>query len=265
MKRTLSLLLVLIAILALAPAVSADLIWIPEDDFLNDHMDDCSHHQRYYYAAGPDGAVTVYDSPESSAVSARLENGDLLHISWSYTDADGIAWGFCEHYDEDFQVDWDGWMPMDYLLLKYDSQSFREEFADRIESRPGKMEGSGEVPVVFWDYPGSEDISASFVIEAEYLPQYEEVFTDDAGREWASVGYFRGIRNVWICLDAPSADYDTLYADSAPQQVTHPTKQDSTSLPEINPAGPGLGLILAAVCALAAITGGFLWITRKKK
>ena len=44
MKRTCALLLALMLLLALAPAVLADVIWIPEDPFLNKHLGDCSQH-----------------------------------------------------------------------------------------------------------------------------------------------------------------------------------------------------------------------------
>ena len=263
MKRTLCLLLALVFVLALTPAVRADVIWIPEDPFLEEHMDQCSHHQRGYYAAGPNGTVTVYASPESSAVSKKLPNGEYVFISWAYTDADGIGWGFCEHWGEDLRTDWTGWMPMDYLLLKYDHISFQEEFDARIVQESGELEAvAGEVH--FWSYPGS-DSSSQYELDAEYPPHYECVFTDDAGRNWGYIGYDRGIRNVWVCLDDPTADYDTLYKDAAPQQVTHPTKPDLGTLDEIKPTGPDMALVLTAAVAVAVISGVFLWLTRKKK
>ena len=68
---------------------------------------------------------------------------------------------------------------------------------------------------------------------------------------------------MWVCLDDPTADYDTLYADHAPQAVTHPTRDGIAE--EIKPAGPDMTLVLLAVCAVAAVSAGFLWLTRKKK
>ena len=150
---------------------------------------------------------------------------------------------------------------MDYLLLKYDAISFQEEFSDRITEEEGTLEVSGAV-VRFWNYPGSEDATA-FAVEGDYLPEYYETFTDDAGRRWGHIGYHMGIRDVWVCLDDPTADYDTLYAVHPPQQVTHPVQENAPA--EIKPAGPGMGVVLLAVCAVAALSGGFLWITRKKK
>ena len=259
MKRTISLILALVFLLALAPAVVADVIIEPSDTFYARHREECQHWQRGYLACGPGDSVTVYRSPESAAVAERVKNGDILWISYIYTDENGIGWGYTENYEEN----WSGWVPMDYLLLKYDSLSFQEEFATRITEEEGTLEVSG-AEVRFWNYPGSEDATA-FAVEGDYLPEYYETFTDDAGRRWGHIGYHMGIRDVWVCLDAPTEDYPTLYAEHAPQQVTHPVKDRTDTPIEIKPAGPSLGGILSAVCVIAILSGGFLWITRKKK
>ena len=258
MKRTICLLLALIFLLA--PAVRADVIFEPQDSFFWDHRGECQYHSRTYYADGPENVAEVYRSPESAAVVDRVKNGEEIWISYIYKAENGISWGYCENYEEN----WAGWVPMDYLLLKYDYISFREEFADRITflDKYGKLEGSGEIR--FWNYPGSED-AMEFSVEVDYAPEYEAVFTDDAGRNWGYIGYHMGLRNVWVCLSNPTADYRTLYADAAPQTVTHPVKDAAATPIEIKPGGPDLNTILAAVCVLAILSGGFLWITRKKK
>lgn len=260
MKRTFSLALALIFILALAPAVLADVIWIPEDSFLQKHMDDCQRIDRSYYADGPDDSVTAYKSPESATVQATVDNGTLLHIYYVYTDGSGIEWGLCEYYGDEA---WDGWIPMDYLLLKYDSQAFREEFAGRIEEETGEIPSYGENQVHFWGYPGSDTLWAAMVVDSGYLPQYMQTFTDDAGRKWGYVNYYMGIRDVWVCLDDPTADYDTLYAVHAPQAVTHPARCGTVD--EIKPGGIGMETVLLAAGAVAAVSAAFLWLTRKKK
>ena len=258
MKRTFCLLLALIFLLA--PAVRADVIMEPQDSFYNQHREDCQYIDRCYYADGPDGSVTVYRNPESAAVQATLENGTEVWISYVYTGKDGIEWGFCEHYGKD---SWTGWMPMDYLLLKYDSQSFREEFADRIRDGEGEIPSYGENRVHFWGYPGSDTLWAAMVVDSGYLPQYLQTFTDDAGRQWAHINYYAGIRDVWVCLDDPTADYDTLYASHAPQTVTHPARCGTTD--EIKPGGISMETVLLAAGAVAAVSAAFLWLTRKKK
>lgn len=259
MKRTICLLLALLLCLSIVPAVRADVIYEPEDSFYWDHRGECQYHQRTYYADGPENVAVIYRSPVSAAVVERVKNGDTLWISYTWEDENGFTWGFTENFEES----WAGWVPMDYLLLKYDHICFREEFADRIEDRSGTLTQSGG-DVRFWDYPGS-DSAVAFAVEGDYLPAYEQVFTDDAGREWGYVGYHMGVRNVWICLDDPTADYRTLYAEHEPQQVTHPVKQANTELPEIKPQGISMGSILAAVCGVSILSIGWLWMTRKKK
>ena len=258
MKRAICLLLALIFVLA--PIVRADVILEPRDSFFWDHRGECQYHSRTYFADGPDNVAEIYRSPESAAVVERVKNGEEIWISYIYEAENGISWGYCENYEEN----WAGWVPMDYLLLKYDYICFREEFGDRITTPDEYGVLSAEGEVYLWNYPGSED-SMTYTVEVDYAPEYEEVFTDDAGRSWGFIGYHMGLRNVWVCLDDPTADYRTLYADAAPQIVSHPVK-DSTAAPiEIRPGGPDLNTILAAVCVLAILSGGFLWITRKKK
>ncbi len=260
MKRTCALLLALMLLLALAPAVLADVILEPGDSFYAEHREECQYWDRSHLASGPNNSVTVYRSPESAAVVAELPNGTEVWISYVYTDADGIRWGFCEYYHEPY---WVGWMPMDHLLLKYDSICFREEFADRITEEAGQIEAPAEGRVHFWGYPGSDTLWAHMELDGSYLPEYLQTFTDDADRTWGCVGYYAGMRDVWVCLDDPAADYDTLYAVHPPQQVTHPVQEQTPD--EIKPAGPGMTAVIAAVCAVAVISGGFLWMTRKKK
>ena len=108
---------------------------------------------------------------------------------------------------------------------------------------------------------GCSDLGCDFSGEIVFF--FLQTFTDDSGRKWGYVGYHMGLRDVWVCLDDPTADYDTLYADLAPQQVTHPTMD--TVPGEIKPAGPSMRVVLLAVCAVAVLSGGFLFATRKKK
>lgn len=259
MNRIISLVLALVFILALSPAVRADVIFEPEDSFFWDHRGECQYHDRAYYAEGPDNVAVVYRSPDSSAVVERVKNGDVLWISYVYEDENGISWGYCEN----FQEDWSGWVPMDYLLLRYDYISFQEEFADRITEETGTVPAS-DAEVRFWDYPGSDNANA-LAAEPDYPPEYHQVFVDDAGRKWGSVGYHMGICNVWVCLDDPAADYRTLYAEHEPQRVTHPVREAPAEPIEIKPGGADLNTILAAVCVVTILSAGFLWITRKKK
>ena len=263
MKRIFSLILALMLLPALVPAVSADVIVEPQDSFYWEHRGECIRTERCYFADGPENVAVVYRSPESAAVVVRVKNGLELWISYVYEDENGYSWGLCEYYGEEDH--WVGWIPMDYLLLKYDSICFREEFAHRIEEKTGVIPVQETGRVHFWGYPGSDTLWAYMELTAHYLPEYQAVFTDDAGREWGYVNYYAGMRDVWVCLSNPTADYRTLYAEAEPQQVTHPVKDAAAAVPDIKPQGFSLGGILAAVCVVTILSAGFLWTTRKKK
>lgn len=248
MKRIICLFLALWLMLAAAPAAFAT--ELPDDPFFWQYRGECQFNGRTYEAAGPDNVAEIYRSPVSNAVVTRVRNGLEIRISYTWLDANGFLWGYAE--------DDGGWVPMDYLLLLYDHRCFLEEFPDRITDRSGSLE-LGEVRL--WAYPGSE---RSELLEAEEAVEYTLAFTDDADREWVFVPYLMGVRDTWVCLDDPGADYRTLYATTGPQQVTHPVKQE-TELPEIKTPFISLNGIIAAVSTIGVLTIGFFWITRKKK
>lgn len=66
----------------------------------------------------------------------------------------------------------------------------------------------------------------------DFLPSYESVYLDEKNRCWGNVGYYYGMRNVWICIDAPDADFDTLYPSGAPTRGTAQFDQVETDATE---------------------------------
>ena len=250
MKRTICLLLAVFLCLGALPAVSAT-VYEPDDSFYWEHRGECQLHERDYLADGPDNVAVIYRSPLSASVVQRVKNGLEIHISYIWEDAEGFLWGYAR--------DDTGWVPMDYLLLLYDNQCFQAEFPERIEEATGTLEIAD---VRLWSYPGSD---RSETVNPDEPVEYTAVFTDDAGLIWGFVPYCMGVRDMWVCLDDPDADYKTLYANCEPQQVTHPVKQENAALPQIKTQGISLNGILAAVCAISILTCGFFWMTRKKK
>ncbi len=257
-KRLLALALALLVMAALPLSARADVIFTPDDDFYEDHYDEMDYVNSGYIANGPGGALTLYESPENSMVKGTAENGEGVYVSVRYTDDDGVAWAQIELFERALN----GWVPMDYLVKVYNSDDFREEFADRVAAEEGSLAAS-EQPVYFWSYPGSDVFQADLPLEGDYLPEYWEVFVDDAGRKWAHVGYYMGIRNAWVCLDAPTADYAALYADHAPQQVTKPEITEPTA--EIKPGGISPVVAIGAAAAVAAVSAAILVVMKKRK
>lgn len=259
-RRFFALTLALAMIFALALTAHADVIYMPVDTFFDSHMGDCEYVNRSYIANGPGGKVTFYTSPENSTLEGTVPNGEYVYVSYIYTAPDGLRWGCAELWD-DWKTTLDGWVPMDYLVKIYNSTDFWNEFGDRITDEGGMLSPSAE-PVYFWSYPGSESMEADMALEEEYLPEYWGTFVDDAGRKWGYIGYYMGIRDCWVCLDALTADYDTLYAHHAPQAVTEYEITEPGE--EIKPAGIPAGAALLAVGAVALLSGGLLvWLKKK--
>lgn len=191
----------------------ADVIWEPQDSFYEKHSSECTYVNRQYITDGPDGVVIVYESPESDKVTATWENGMAVWISYTYEDERGVLWGISETEEN-------GWMPMDYMKLVYDSISFEEDYSGQIEAQSGEVgEQYRNDTIYLWKYPASEQYRTMDLqsLGAEHMPQYAYLYIDETGHQWGKIGYFYGMRNLWVCLDAPTADYAALYPDGAPQ------------------------------------------------
>ncbi|MDE5866504.1 MAG: hypothetical protein K2H31_07890, partial [Lachnospiraceae bacterium] len=131
----------------------------------------------------------------------------------TYEDEQGIVWGFPSELEEK-----SGWVPMEYMKVVYDSISFMEEHSSQIENRNGFLDESHKDDTIYlWKYPGSDGGSSVNMQNWENMPDYSSVYVDEEGRSWGYVGYFYGYRGLWICLDNPTAEYEELYPNGAPQ------------------------------------------------
>lgn len=195
--------------------VNADAIWEPRSEFYEEHASECEYNNRSYITAGPDGVVKVYVSPENATVVDTLENGVSVYVSFTYVDEDGIEWGVIENYSDESKT---GWVAMDYMKVIYDYISFAQEYAANIVEETGILpaEYSGQT-VKFWEYP-SAWIPSDVIMpeEADDLPRYSKTFVDETGLKWGYVGYFYGMKNMWICLDNPVGTLEELYPVSIP-------------------------------------------------
>lgn len=204
--------------------VMADVMWEPLDSFYEDHYDECEYVSRTYTTNGPNGTVTIYESPVSNKVIEVFENGEDIYISHIYTNTKGVVWGVYE----DFQAGITGWMPMDYMDVVYDYISFEEEYGEQFISESGSLnENLLGQKVYMWKYPGSEEYYEVDIFE--YVPEYDAVFTDEVGHEWVYITYYMGFKNVWLCMDDPIGNFDTLFPNGAPSRgVQEEIKKNET-------------------------------------
>lgn len=239
--------------------VQADIMWEPDDAFYNRHASECTYINRVYTANGPDDVVIVYRSPESPQIVTRLQNGTQTYISHTYVDSDGILWGIYE----DSSHKKTGWMPMDYMSVVYDSISFAEEFAADIVTQDGVLDDAYlDKEIYLWKYPSAEE---GYKMETnEYLPSYSSMFTDENGHIWGNVGYYYGMKNTWVCIDQPTADFDMLYPDGAPHRGKTQTSPNADNPKRIVPRQNPTIVIITVILVLAVVlaTAGLLIILR---
>ena len=196
-KRLHIFLLVLLCIVFQTAAVHADLIFEPEDSFYEKHADACEYVNRSYIVNGYDGETDVYESPESAEKVMTVKNREKYYISFVYTDRNHVKWGFIEDGQEN-----SGWVPMDYMYPVYNSQSFYEEYKDKITPDEGIIPNVTKGDVIYgWTYPGSETKYKIEVMEDTF--DYGSTFTDEEGHQWGNVGYDMGNRDFWVCVDEP--------------------------------------------------------------
>lgn len=212
MKRRITALAVLMALLALTVPVRADVLWEPDNQFYEKHRDECEYIGRNYFVNGQEGYATVWDAPGGSMVVDQFENAAILHVYWQYKD-----WGCVSIWEENGRTK-NGWVPMGDLQLIYDHQSFAEEYADSIRPYDGEFSGyDGDAKtVIFYEYPGATSVTREFSLTSnpEILDNLtgkvdtnsyiQSVFTDEDGRTWGYVQYMYGPVRGWFCLDNPA-------------------------------------------------------------
>ena len=217
MRRKYGMMIFVMAIVFLsffqAERASADLIWEPfGDSFFDAHRGECQYLGRSYIANGLNGELVVYKSPENPSIVTKIPNGSAFGCYYSYQDKAGITWALYN----DFTTDVSGWVPYDYLVVKYDYISFEEEFGEQIVAEQGQLDSEwSKQEICIWSYPGSRE-GSKMTLSSEYLPEYSASYIDEAGRKWVYGGYYMGCRNYWVCLDAPTDDYTALYPERDP-------------------------------------------------
>ena len=250
-KRLFSLLLLAALLCALAVPAAADVAYMPRDNFVEKHFQECRRESRWYWTNGAAGYVLAHKTPESKEATP-LPNGGKYYISNIYQD----RWGVLEYDPETLENrlsngSVSGWVDMDEMVVDYDNQSFMADHAAELVSDPAELELHDDTVVCSYLYPGSGellDTLQGWWSDGEVL-SLSPVFTDPAGRRWGLCGYFYGHRDFWVCIDDPGnaelpADENhvavvTRDAAPAPTEAPEPTQAPS---PTPAPAGKTIEL-----------------------
>lgn len=254
MKRIPALLLsVLLAALLCLPAF-ADVIVEPSGDlFYETHRDECHYVNRGYIVNGEKGSAPVCTAPDSFVEVQHLANGTRLSISHVWTDRNGIQWG----------TGWNvsGWIRMDDLALIYASPEFEEDHRGEFAEYDGSADGLTEV--CMYSYPGGVYSHTMPVQDGGYLPDYKYIYTDPSGLRWTYVGYYRGHRNCWLCIDDPMND-----GLGIPEPLTVEEVRDGVRpIPSADrlPVSNVVWLIPAALIVVAAAVTALIVRAKRKK
>ena len=268
MRRKYGMMIFVMAIVFLsffqAERASADLIWEPfGDSFFDAHRGECQYLGRSYIANGLNGELVVYKSPENPSIVTKIPNGSAFGCYYSYQDKAGITWALYN----DFTTDVSGWVPYDYLVVKYDYISFEEEFGEQIVAEQGQLDSEwSKQEICIWSYPGSRE-GSKMTLSSEYLPEYSASYIDEAGRKWVYGGYYMGRRNYWVCLDAPTDDYTALYPEGSAIEKKLEAMSIEEVTEEIVPGGEkaGLTMVWLGVLIAAVVVVSLMLLGRLKK
>ena len=205
MKRLASLFVLAALICALALPAAADVAYMPRDNFIEKHWDECSYVNRWFWTNGEAGYVLAHKTPDSKEATP-LPNGGKYYISNVYQG----KWGVLE-YDPDTLENtlWNGsvsgWVEMDEMVADYDNDSFMADHASELSGTDAELAWEKSEPVFTYKYPGSGVVTQE--LEPDWFGNdpipFSSLFTDPAGRRWGYCGYFYGHRNFWICIDDP--------------------------------------------------------------
>lgn len=232
--------------------VSADVIFEPDDDFYGRHSDECTYFDRTCIA----GADTyLWNAPNLAAGERRAQEGEDIHISFVYTDKDGLEWGLAEDRDK--------WILMADLYLEYGSPEFMEEYSGEIYEGEPYLLPDGTV-FVSWSYPesGVIDSSGASVTDDHEITTF---YKDPDGRLWGYSAYMYGTRDVWICLSDMN---NTRIPRRTEHELIPAQEADASQIADVKESGRFSVLFLVipviAVAALAGFLIWWFWIRKKK-
>ena len=208
MKRLFATLLLCALLCALAAPALADVAYMPRDNFIEKHWDDCRYENRWYFTNGAEGYVLAHKTPDSKEATP-LPNGGKYYISNVYKD----EWGVLEYDKETLANNLgsdsvSGWVKMSEMVADYDADAFyRDHQSEIVTGGDAELEADRDKSVQLYKYPGSGVVTGE--IDGSWFDSpiwFDTLFTDPAGRQWGYCGYYFGHRDFWVCLDDPSND-----------------------------------------------------------
>ena len=185
----------------------ADIIYEPNDDFYQQHIDECE--TTYYwktYKVISDSAVLIVRSPEDDTVVGEYKPGVFFSTNTSYQSGDTI-WYYLTDFDHPDKA---GWISNAGIEQIYDTDCFTEDHISELQGTV-KLDIKKLKEITFCAYPGGHQIDTRILQnQTDETLTCEGSYTDREGKVWGYCGYFYGPVNGWVCLDDPTlANTDT--------------------------------------------------------
>ncbi len=278
MKRLIQILTVFCFFACLIGTAFADVLYVPDDDFLRSHPSD--YEGRSYIVNASSGFTGVYQDPEQQEPIAYAENDSVFFVSYIYLNG-SAAWGLVDWTDlpdGNAQPGYGktGWILLSDCYRRYDSQSFLEEYGSQMKTDSAAVQsfqeslGAGQ-ELQFYAFPGSDRITSTLPVDESSIEEIrdylvpDQVFTDENELVWCHIGYFWGRRD-WLCLSDPTnKELPVVSRGSIP--VRYPAET-----PSMEPASPSTGqntgmMALAGVlvAVLAVLSGVLIHFLGRKK
>ncbi len=257
MKKIFVLSLTLLLCLSLGIGAFADVAYEPRDSFYEKHWDECDYESRTYITNGAEGYVLVFSSPTGDAQQV-IPNGKSFYVSWTWN----AQWGCIEYDPETLESGFggqSGWVRLEDMTSEYDSIRFREDHAGDISDESMTLMIKSGQEFFGYKYPGSGLVTGtlgSFSGEDYTTIYIDGIYTDAQGGRWGYVGYFYGMRSLWVNLDTP--DIQLGPGDEYSEiEIIPPADEQAmkAALQQASPLGPyviagtvGIAVIAAAVC-----------------
>ena len=238
-----------------AASVKADLIMEPTNSFYSRHREECTYLNR---AATASDDTVFWSTPDSLFRKDGPDAGEMVYISFVYTDDDGIQWGLAPGEDQ--------WVLMSDLLLPYTSDEFMADHeAEIYEGTPFSIPAGTEA--VQWSYPESGNAVDEAMRFSDPL-ELTTFFDDPDGRLWGYTYYYCGTRDIWVCL----SDMNNTEIPQREVHEMHPAQAaDEAQLARIaelkDRSISQIWLIVvptAVVILLALFLIWFFWIRKRK-
>ena len=189
--------------------VFADVIVEPQDNFYEEHREECEYISRTYIVNSKEGYVYLFVSPESKKVLGSIGNNTEVFIQFIYEGENEVTWGVVMDtslFKESRAKT--AWINLSDCYVKYDQISFLEDHEEELVQEEISFDFSNSSKeVILWTYPQSGEIAGRIDPTSEYAQSsertYDNYYLDSNNEKWIQINYYMGQKG-WVCVTDPT-------------------------------------------------------------